>query len=688
MIVASGKTYIETVRAHTSVRDSLALQLRLSRVLAAMSLQPPSLAASAVICIRRLRAPSLGPSFDVGSAPARAWESAVGVSLARLAASAARPAHGPVAADAEAVVFADRAEMLACLTSDWLRGEAARRWWWKGLLREGRGAHALTRAWLEAPEFVPSALEQLSREGKAVEFVKTLDTQDAVALARRLMDTFALHELHAALDADTHRDETADEHTSDTTSLAESQTRPPAAHAVADAPPWRVYVPEVRAHAVGREHESLLGIALALARAPSHARSQAFARAVRLWRQGTVERAETENVSTSATAAESETQTGSDSAPQHEAARREPFTFQTRPRAPREMTVADVISADERPPAPQSWQISHETSDEGLAAVAESSFEAPRSSEEEEADARPRQLAAHQSAAQAMQVDENVARPSQTGGESSDNAEESPPLPYLSEVALVETKLGGLFYLVNVGLFLELYGDFTTPRQPGLALPIWDFVALLGRRLCGAGVREDDAVWSLLARLAGRVDREELGANFEPPSEWRVPPAWLAPFPESSVWRWSARGGRLRVRHPEGFLILDVPRRARAARSRQLRDEMGAYTHAAEFELRRTTKETDDYADDERAAVGSLERWVSWLDAYVSARLRRALGVGRHERLARVFVEHEAQVRVTPTHVDVVFQLARLPIEVRLSGLDRDPGWVPAAGRFIAFRYE
>jgi len=47
-----------------------------------------------------------------------------------------------------------------------------------------------------------------------------------------------------------------------------------------------------------------------------------------------------------------------------------------------------------------------------------------------------------------------------------------------------------------------------------------------------------------------------------------------------------------------------------------------------------------------------------------------------------------AQVCVTPTHVDLFFRLADLPIEIRRSGLDRDPGWVPAAGRFIAFHFE
>jgi hypothetical protein len=43
---------------------------------------------------------------------------------------------------------------------------------------------------------------------------------------------------------------------------------------------------------------------------------------------------------------------------------------------------------------------------------------------------------------------------------------------------------------------------------------------------------------------------------------------------------------------------------------------------------------------------------------------------------------------VTPTRVDVLMKLNELPIAIRLAGLDRDPGWVPAAGRFVAFRFE
>ncbi|HEX7808351.1 MAG TPA: hypothetical protein VF608_06500, partial [Thermoanaerobaculia bacterium] len=43
---------------------------------------------------------------------------------------------------------------------------------------------------------------------------------------------------------------------------------------------------------------------------------------------------------------------------------------------------------------------------------------------------------------------------------------------------------------------------------------------------------------------------------------------------------------------------------------------------------------------------------------------------------------------VTPAHVDVHFILETHPIEIRIAGLDRDPGWIPAAGRHVAFHFD
>jgi hypothetical protein len=192
----------------------------------------------------------------------------------------------------------------------------------------------------------------------------------------------------------------------------------------------------------------------------------------------------------------------------------------------------------------------------------------------------------------------------------------SPPLLEAS----ITTGLGGLFYLINLGLYLGLYGDFTTPRQAGISLPVWDFMALVGRRLLGDEA-DSDPLWQLLAQLSGRGGNEEPGRDFEPPECWRMPPEWLTAFPGSS-------------------------------------------------------------------SASSLEHWLDGLMPCLLARLKRALGVSETERLTGMLCRQTARVAVSAAHVDVFFALDEHPIEIRLAGLDRNPGWLPAAGRFIRFHYE
>jgi hypothetical protein len=124
---------------------------------------------------------------------------------------------------------------------------------------------------------------------------------------------------------------------------------------------------------------------------------------------------------------------------------------------------------------------------------------------------------------------------------------------------VLETELGGVFYLLNLALFLELYGDFTRPLEPGIALDPWDLLALLAPRLLAEPSRRD-ALWPLLAQLAGRGPRERPGKGFRPPRAWRTPAQWLAPFDHDGTWRWSAARGTLRLVHPAGFPVVAVPR--------------------------------------------------------------------------------------------------------------------------------
>lgn len=232
----------------------------------------------------------------------------------------------------------------------------------------------------------------------------------------------------------------------------------------------------------------------------------------------------------------------------------------------------------------------------------------------------------------------------------------------------IRTRLGGMFYFVNLALYLRLYSD-----EDNLSLSPWDFVALVGGALLGDAALDDDPVWALLAELAGRTPDEPPGAGFMPPTEWRLPPAWLAPFEATALAR--ASEDRLVISHPEGFVIVDVE--ARGDRTSQLAAELAPYGIAGAAANAALLTPLD----------APLDRWLAWLVPYLRARLRRVLAVD-DAGLPALLLAHPARVHVTDTHLDVVLPLDILPIEIRIAGLDRDPGWVPAAGRFIAFHFE
>jgi len=241
----------------------------------------------------------------------------------------------------------------------------------------------------------------------------------------------------------------------------------------------------------------------------------------------------------------------------------------------------------------------------------------------------------------------------------------------------IETKLGGLFYLINLGLFLELYADFTTPAQKGLALSIFDFLNLIGRRLLNDTI-SDDPVWELLVQLAGRTEMDNSDGGFEPSDEWRLPSQWLKAFPDENQFEWNSDGQRLWVKHPAGFMILDVPLRDRPAK--QLYQEMRIY----ETSIKHVTKPRSFSFS---RSDSRLAQWLDWIMPYIRVRLCRALGISDTSEPGPSICAQHASIFVTDVHLDIFFALAEHPLELRLAGLDRDPGWVPAAGRYIRFHY-
>jgi hypothetical protein len=91
----------------------------------------------------------------------------------------------------------------------------------------------------------------------------------------------------------------------------------------------------------------------------------------------------------------------------------------------------------------------------------------------------------------------------------------------------------------------------------------------------------------------------------------------------------------------------------------------------------------------EDSSEAEQRTWLgpSWpmVEEYLTARLEPS------EDLRAVMadiLQEPATLYVTRTHIDVVFTLEQIRLDLRVAGLDRDPGWVPELARVIAFHYE
>jgi hypothetical protein len=168
---------------------------------------------------------------------------------------AVNPRTQPVPRDCAAVLFADDAEMLACLTRDALRHRLDA-WYWRRLVAPATGVpSALAGAWLAHVRFLPAALAMLA-PAEAVAAVVLLDASRAREVRSALLTAFT-----AASDVATGQGATG--------------------QGATDAP-WRPWLP---ADAVPGppEREALLGTALALHAAPVLARRAPFIAAAARW---------------------------------------------------------------------------------------------------------------------------------------------------------------------------------------------------------------------------------------------------------------------------------------------------------------------------------------------------------------------------------------------------------------------
>ncbi|HYW70949.1 MAG TPA: hypothetical protein VE961_07945 [Pyrinomonadaceae bacterium] len=673
MFTRGSENCINALRIVGDIDDSLAFQLQLQSLLSSTDLSVQGVPPAALVCVRTLPDPLPGTlrwrrnRLDGGDV----WAAALNKSLAGKISSAARPAFGGAPNNAECVFFADKAEMLACLARDWHSGLLGTRWWWKTLLRSGDRSTLVKQLWRDHPQYVPAALDQLARYYQALSFVCALTDDECHEMIQQVVRVFALHELFSICATPI---SLAAEDDGERSLLEAPRVRPDLSQRTFISAPWQSWCSAATGDDLSPERQRFLGIAAVIQRAPAHARSPTFARAVERWQRAVAERLYDDQDGEKAIALARLAEPAEPPAPnsiEPPSVSSTQFETQTA-RALKE--AADVpalgILGDKERRVPDSL-------------LEPSSAAASTNHQSEDSIRAPALLPDSEPLRRTTEVQESVVE-----------IADATPAEAFAAVTLepgvepdsveVETQLGGLFYLINLALYLKLYGDFTMPAEPGIELNIWDFVSLIGEELSG-GDLPADPIWLQLTNLAGRDQTEPPGSDFQPADDWRLPPEWLSLFGGDQAWQWSASRKRLRVRHAEGFLILDLPRAGNSRK--QLQSEIAPYGMPIQSLSRAAIKEPSPRRSSLRLSPG-LGLWLSRLMPYLRARLRLALGVESDHDAAMMLLCGDGRVCVTATHVDIFFRLSELPVQIRFAGLDRDPGWVPAAGRFITFHFD
>lgn len=607
--------------------DSLVAPQRLTHLLQTVDLYPPGFPPDAILCIRRCRTriPASWATRPHAVLPSLEWQRTLQGSIDQLRHRAMRPLYEAVPPSAEAVLFANRAELLACVARDWCDETLPTRWWWQSLFPQQGGYAAFLRAWQESGEHIPSTLQVLARLGLLVPVMNRLPEHEVRMLSRLLERTFGLTELASWSLGETKEPEQSTE-----------LSMPP------DLSVWDRWVPELFRSRLDLDRQRFVGVGLMVHRAPSVVRSSAFAASFQRWYRTVAEDV----------AVRSPREGHGGLQGPEDGAHGERFAT--------EKTVAPPLTTDHT-----AMIVSATPSLQDLNGASVMSSESIKGRE-------PAEAAPEQTPIRHGKTERALRQP--TGKAILPELTSSWLLP---DVSTIQTERGGIFYLLNVGLALNLYGDFTMPLRPGLALPIWDFLALVGERIVGRELMEDP-IWPLLGRLAGREEGQRPGATFDPPTDWRLPREWAQPF-AAGPWRWAWTEGRLRVWHQADFLLIDCA----------MEDEPSSHdVHALLQDYRQNGELVRVDSSSLMHGPNPLDRWLAWLLPYLRARLARALAPDGTTDWPTVLINHHATLAVTDTRLDVTFSLNQHPLAIRIAGLDRDPGWVPAAGRFVAFHYQ
>ncbi|RSL17996.1 hypothetical protein EDE15_3549 [Edaphobacter aggregans] len=683
----------------------LAIKLRVSHLVESVDFEPRELPPASILIVRRLEDPM--PRCLRGDpsalAPAPAWERAARSALSGIARQTARPMRDLVPSNANAVLFADEAELLACFSRDLLRGVVSSLWWWRTFLRSlpSAATHGLLEAWRTNIRSVPSALAHLSERREAIWVLSSFTPAHAWLILEEIACGFDLKFVVAARKA-----------SSGVTAELPVAGAGAAAHPVGTIPfwpspqdsplvvaPWHgVLADHIVSTSLGWERSALLGVSLLLCQSPKIVRSQEFARAFIRWRHSSI--GPSYAMQTDVLEETNEPESGS--RPQAV-----PPLIQLR-RGDSNEGFDNVKSSALDGPDRHAHEGGSPNFD--LAPELDPTCRATDTSTEREGlrAARGEGTEWGAEALQAKAIAPHLPVPGKLASQSvrrnATAAEVVEPVPVeelagpipvmkksLAAGECVSTALGGVFFLINVLKALRLSQLLEQECGCQLGLGSWELIELIARFLLRSSdaYLAQDPLWALLLVLDGRPAEQKAGADFSPPDCYRIPDSWV---PDDVTDRLEIRccGRRLEVWNPLGFPQMvryfdQPPSRATIEQELEKNGARGKFSRLRRHPSLYRGAEALDLALDR-----PLRRLLAFLMPFLRWRLAAGLGLGTAPRpdLAEALLLRVANVWVTSTHVDLMMGLNQVTAPVRCSGLDTDPGWVPELGRVVKFHFD
>lgn len=732
---------VRKLRVRSPLKETSALRMRIAQTFNTLDFRPAGMSPSAILLIEKLseNLPRDAVAGGLGSGGSQQWQSGIQHQLDLAYRQAERPVVAGVRGSANAVLFRDRAELLACLCRDVLAGSLGDKWWWKKnhgqLFNTLPRSAALRTVLLEAPRQLPSVFEQLASWQMAIPLVGQLDDNDADALTRGLLVEFSCSQLMAKLSAveitddgdspgaarsDRYGVNPADyrgwfKDNSDRRFLrsVNSEFSPEKSSTASRSvgaigyPPWMtLFSNQIWERRLSRSRARLLGLARTAFANPALLRNSIFEDQIAAWWSSTAFADDDAGADNDIGAAYETPASDAD------------YDMVFDDNVPGDPTLTDEAAEEIR--------LAHGT--EGVDTARAKSRE-PNSDDNRRSQKRRVESSASDGdnaltrdtmaeGANTKAAENTVAEDSADRTEDNDTfvSSEDPrdnPAPnplddsqnWLSD-NYIDTEWGGIFYLINLLQQIELPDAMETDWHFESRLGHWQFLELIARGLVGGKcAREsDDRIWTLLGKLSGRKPASSIGANYprEAQPDYRIPADWWdylqadSDIPISLAW--AVKNQRLRIWSGRCIIVDCAVDEPGAPCGSELPTSVQRILHPyigdAQFPdikpsvFERAPLEAPPQAL-RRLVSAPLRRWLSlcmpFIRFYLYSQLNTDSPTGDDSTASLLALP--ARIYFTASHVDMVADVNLTSLDIRRSGLDQDPGWQPLYGRVVLFHF-